>query len=461
MNVKPLSLRARLAGQVAAHLDFAPAILKVQDAPPSPLPRAVMWLVVAIFVAALTWAAIGKLDIVAVAPGRLVPASMVQIVQPAEAGIVRELLVREGAAVQAGQVLVRMDTQLSAADQRIVENDLALRGLQLRRIDAELAGLPMRKQADDPGDLYEKVDAQYRERRRAYLDGLAQEEAARRKAHEELRAALEIQAKLEQVLPTYRDQEAAFEKLGREGYVNRLQAQDKARERIEKEQDLKAQGHNVESLRHAIAQSEQRIAQLQSTYRKDLQTERMEAEREHARLREESGKHIHRASLLELRAPEAGIVKDLATHTPGTVLSPGTVVMTLVPHTQPLKAEVWLANEDAGWVTPGQATKLKLAAYPFQKYGMVDGKVEHVSPDASEAQARATADKQKSAPDGSQGAFRTLVTLAGPYLEADGKRYALGPGMQVVAEIHLGTRSALEYLLSPIQRTVGEAGRER
>lgn len=162
-----------------------------------------------------------------------------------------------------------------------------------------------------------------------------------------------------------------------------------------------------------------------------------------------------------MRAPEAGIVKDLATHTPGTVLSPGTVVMTLVPHTQPLKAEVWLANEDAGWVTPGQATKLKLVAYPFQKYGMVDGKVEHVSPDATDAQGRAAQEKQKNSSESGQGAFRTLVTLATPYLEADGKRYILGPGMQVMAEIHLGTRSALEYLLSPIQRTVGEAGRER
>jgi HlyD family secretion protein len=160
--------------------------------------------------------------------------------------------------------------------------------------------------------------------------------------------------------------------------------------------------------------------------------------------------------LLELRAPQAGVVKDLATHTPGTVVAPGTILLTLVPKDEPLIAEVWVGNADAGFVQPAQKARIKLAAYPFQKYGMLEGKVYHVSADA-----------QDKATDGSgakpfqEAAYRALVHFDSGFLESRGTRLALVPGMLVNAEIHLGTRSVLEYLLSPIQRVAHEAGRER
>ena len=79
--------------------------------------------------------------------------------------------------------------------------------------------------------------------------------------------------------------------------------------------------------------------------------------------------------VLELKAPQDGIIKDLATHTEGAVLSPGTVLMTIVPADEPLRAEVWVGNRDRGFVHEGQKVKLKIRPYPFQKYGMVEGVV--------------------------------------------------------------------------------------
>ena len=89
--------------------DFAPEIVKAQERPPSPLPRAVLYLLLGLLGAMLTWAFLGRLDMVAVAQGKLVPQSFLKIVQPAESGIVREILVKEGETVAAGQVIVRMD----------------------------------------------------------------------------------------------------------------------------------------------------------------------------------------------------------------------------------------------------------------------------------------------------------------------------------------------------------------
>ena len=186
----------------------------------------------------------------------------------------------------------------------------------------------------------------------------------------------------------------------------------------------------------------------------------MEAQGQYEKLQQDWEKQSHRHALLELRAPQDGIVKDLATHTVGSVVSPGTVLLTLVPHNDPMQAEVWVTNLDAGFVRPRQPVKLKFTAYPFQQYGMLQGEVLQVSPDASEAPAKS--DKNNPGGDNSvQNGFRTIVSLKAPYLERDGAKYQLNPGMQVSAEINLGSRTVLEYLLSPIQKTMHEAGRER
>ena len=224
---------------------------------------------------------------------------------------------------------------------------------------------------------------------------------------------------------------------------------------------LKAQSYQVASLKASIEQSRKRLAQIASAYRQQLQNERSDANAQRLRLEQEFGKQAYKHDLLELKAPHDGVVKDLATHTSGTVVSPGTILMTLVPHDDPVKAEVWVTNEDAGWVEVNQKVKIKLAAFPFNKYGMVNGHVEYVSPDAAELPDTRERDRKDTRehvmpPSG----FRTLVVLDSPYLERDGKRFRVSAGMLVSAEVNLGSRTVMEYLLSPVQKVTHEAGRE-
>jgi HlyD family secretion protein len=435
------------------HAEFEPEALEAIARPPAPLPRLTLFLIVGVLASVAAAIAFGRIDVVAVAPGKLVPQSLLRIVQPTDSGVVRDILVREGEPVVQGQVLFRMDAQLSEADRRILDTEIALRRLQMRRIDAELTDTVLETRSGDRNDLFAQVHAQLSARRRAFEDALAAERSAFVKAQEDLRTAQEIEAKLRRTAPIYVEQERAWEKLAQEGFAGKLLALERRRTRIENEQDLQAQSAAVMGSRAAIAMSERRISQLVSNQRRELNNERLEAQAQLARLQEDLTKQAHRSGQLELRAPSAGVIKDLATHSTGTVVAPGTILATIVPRNEPLEAEIWVSNLDAGGVAPGATVKLKLSAFPYQRFGMLEGAVRHLSADATER-------PEPSGPGGVGLYYRALVSI-GPQESTDAPAIErLASGMQLSAEIHLGTRTLFEYLVSPVRRTLSEAGRE-
>jgi HlyD family secretion protein len=432
---------------------FAPEWLRIEYVPVSPGRRRVLHAVLALVASALAWTLLGRLDVVVTADGRLGPRTQLRIVQPAEAGVVREVLVAEGAFVLAGEPLVRLDAMLTESETRALRADLVRRDLQLRRVDAELAGTPPARRDDDGDDAYASALALYRANRRAHLDALAQENAAADRLAQELGAARVAERKLERVVPIVRSAAQRFAQLHAEGFASELAALEREREHIEKAQDLEAQRHAVAALTAAATQAQRRVAQVTSGYRAQLLAERSQAEAELARLVEALARQMHRADRIELRAPQAGIVKDVATHTPGAVVGAGTLLVTLVPAGEELVADVLVRHEDAGFVHPGQEARVKLASYPFQKYGTIDGRVVHVAADAIEP----TADRAASAPSG----YRARIALSSQALRTEESSMALASGMQVAAEIRLGERRVVEYLLSPLQKAWHEAARER
>ncbi len=310
---KPLSPEA---------LDFAPGLLAIQESPPARMPRAVMYAVSSLVAILVLGSLFGKLNIIASAEGRLVPETYSKIVQPADAGIVKEILVKEGEAVKAGQVLMRMDAKVAEADAMTIGGDLNMRALQLRRIEAELAGTPLTRKPDDPEDLYRQAEAQYRDHRRSYFDSLGQARQALRKSQGEYEAARRGLDKLRETVPLLKEQADAFTGMGKEGYASQVTVRDKQREYLEKSQDLRAQEATVASLEAAVSQARKQIDQITSKYRSDLQNERMDAEAQHRKLGQDLVKQEYKNGLLELKAPYDGVVKDLATHTAGTVVSP-------------------------------------------------------------------------------------------------------------------------------------------
>ena len=438
-------------------LDFAPDLLAIQERPPARMPRAIAITVVTLVGLLLLWASLAQLDVIATADGRLVPLTFTKIVQPADAGVVTEILVSDGDQVKEGQVLMRLDARLSQADTTALGKDVALRQLTLRRIKAELSDRPFLPSKTDHVELYGQVEAQFRARRQAYIDAVAQENEALNKARADVRASEQVLSKLTQTLPSYKQSAEAYRKLVQEGFVGELAANEKNRELVEKEQDLKTQVASVQSLNASIAQSEKRIASLRSQYRSQLENERIDTLAQLNKSGQELEKSNVKAGQLEIRAPNSGVVKDMATTNRGAVVAAGALLMNIVPKEEPLQAEVLLKNEDVGFIAVGQPVKVKVAAYPFQKYGLLDGKVNLVSADSADPKQQ----QQQGQPPTLT--YRAIVSLDATALKsaATGERLTLNPGMLVTAEIHQGQRSVLEYLLSPVKKVGQEAARER
>lgn len=435
--------------------DFRADLLTIQQSPPAQWPRGALLAVCALVGALLLWACFAKLDVIATAQGRLVPLSFTKVVQPAEPGVVQDILVKDGQAVKAGDVLLRLDARLAQSELSGLGRDVAIKRLSLLRIEAELAERPFLAPADAPADVVAQVQAQYRARRQSFLDAIAQETESLNKAKADLASAQQILSKLRQTVPIYQQSAQAYDKLLKEGFVGEVAANEKKREFVEREQDLKAQEAAVQSLQAVIAASDRKIASIRSNNRSQLENERIDTLTQLNKSGQELSKSTIRSGLLEIRAPNDGIVKDLAVTSQGAVVQAGSLLMNIVPQNEQLQAEVLLSNEDVGFVAQGQKAQVKVAAYPFQKYGLIDGQVSLLSADSADP-------KQQQQTQQPTLSYRALVSLNSQHLQTlSGEKLQLTAGMLVVAEIHQGRRTVLEYLLSPVMKVGAEAARER
>jgi len=438
--------------------DFSPRILNVMQSPPMPMPRLMLRLIILLIFLLLAWATIGELDIVARAEGKLIPQTRLKVVQPFEGGRIEQIMVQEGQQVSQGQTLLIMDTHLSQSDTQKITAELNTARLQLRRIDAELSISPMTLHKTDNKTSFNAVFAQLQSHQQAYQSVIAEQQAVLVRLARELEAESVVLKKLEEILPIQKETENTYIQLGKEGYAARQLVLEKQQSRIEVEKNLKSQEFIIQSLKAKSQEAEEKLHSIQSSRQQQLYDEKAKIHQQLKQLEQEHDKQQYRNTLMELKAPQDGIIMELAIHTEGTIIPSGSVVMRLVPLNDPLKAEVYVKNHDIGFINPGQNVRVKLTSYQFQKYGMIDAKVEHISADASQ-QSNTDASKQISQTPALT--YKTLLILNQQQLERDGNIFTLRSGMHVTAEIKLGKRTVLEYLLSPIQKTIAEAGTER
>ncbi len=426
---------------------FLPAALEIQETPPSPAGRAVLWLILAFFVSAVVWATLSEIDIVAVAQGRIVPSGHSKTVQPLEMGTVTAIRVAEGQRVAVGDVLIELDPRSAKADVERLrqERDSARREVACFR---QLADWVQREEPPDFEERQDQRDPLLIHRWREFQDRLGVLERERERQLAEWRSAREQVNKLNAILPIVSGRAEDQKGLARDKLLPEQQYLETEQRRLETVYDLRILQGRVAELDAAVRELDARVGFSRSEFHRQVLERLAAAERQQTVAEQELTKASTRVSARTLTAPIDGVVQQLAVHTVGAVVTTAQELMVIVPQDGALEVEAVLENKDIGFVHIGQTAEIKVDTFPFTKYGTIAGRIVDLSRDA-------VADAQRGL------VYKMRVLMQRSRIEIDHRPVPLSPGMKVTVEAKTGTRRLIEFFLSPLLRYASESVRER
>jgi hemolysin D len=439
--------------------EFLPPALALQEAPPSPAPRVAIGLLIGFAVIAVCWACFGRVDIVSVAQGKVVPSEHVKSIQPLQTAAIRRIAVRDGQSVQAGELLIEFDDTSVEAEQGRIRQELLAQQLHALRHEALITSLkalqagagaqePRLRASDafEPTRLAEaqrQLQAQHTEIVTRWLrirSDIARREAERQATQAQL-------AKIETTLPLVQQRARDYKRLVEAAYVSQHGFLDQERARLDLEGDLSVQRSRLVEIEAALRETRQQADSLFAEALRSAHDEVGNARRQIAALEQESVKAGANVNAMTLRAPVDGVVQQLAVHTVGGIVTPAQVLMLVVPRDEVLEVEAVLPNREIGFVHEGQEAHVKVDTFEFTRYGTLPATVSRISRDA-------IAHEQLGL------VYAVRVRLHSQQLP-ESETAALGPGMAVAVEIKTGQRRVIEYFLSPLLRHTSESLRER
>ncbi len=431
--------------------EFLPAAEEIVETPAAPFGAVVIWLTTILLALALAWAYLGQIDIVAVGNGRVSTEGSVKIVQSASYGVVKRITVQEGQRVHKGDVLVELDKTTA-------EKELATTAQSLNIARAErdiLRRLAMGSGADDiinSAGVSGEAKAVLREFTASQLALVGAKEQALKgsiASHQrQLQFNQQTKAQLEGEAQKLKDRQAKVkQKLESADAIERIRLQN---ELDTLEQRITTANSAATSQGQQVLQSQLTLAQAQSQSQVSLAETNssiggqvITQEQRIAELENNLAKAKRALEQTTITAPVDGTILALNTRTIGGVVNVAERIAQIVPDNDLLYVDVTLDNQDVGFVRVGQRVVVKVATYPFQRYGYLEGTVENISPDAIQ-------DEKKGL------VYKAKVKLSGAN-SSKKNRLKLLPGMSVSAEITTGKRRIIEFFLDPLMTHVDDS----
>lgn len=377
------------------------ALADTREGEAHPLARPILWACVGVVAIFIVWAAWAKVDEVARGEGKVIPNSRVQVIQSLEGGILAELLVREGQVVDAGQPLAQLDdTRFTTATQETASQVKALTAA-IARLEAEVLG----STAISFPDSIPAGDAV-----------VASEQALFRARRQNLNATL---AALSSETGYAQRQLNIVTPLAERGVVS-----------------------EVEGLRLGkdIAALTGRQTEVRNTYMQEAYAELANKKAELAAQSEIFNQRRDQLQRTRLTAPVRARVNEILVTTRGGVVQPGEAIMQLTPVDDQLLVEARVQPRDVAFIREGMPASVKISAYDFTIYGDLPGRVEQISEDTLE----------EDTPRGKMAYYSVLIRTDRAWLEKNGQRLPIRPGMVAQVDIQSGERSVLSYLLKPL-----------
>jgi len=414
-------------------LEFLPAALEIQASPPPKWSRSILWGVILLLTITILWASWAKIDIIATAQGKIIPSGQVKVIQPLETGLVKNIFIKEGQHVNAGDKLLALDSSLNQADaDRLTSewegynDDLAIKNTFLAKLDwfernisEPKTTLQHNNQSTTfPLTLEKSQHALFHSVWQEYQSKLNSLKSEIIKLHAEKKSRQIDVQRLTKTLPLVAAREQSYQSLLETSAVSRNQYLELKQQRIEQEESLKLQHANVEQINASIVSAQQHLATYLAESRRTALQEINQLTRQRNSVYQELNKAKRLAQLRVLTSPVDGVVEQLSVNTIGGVVSPAQELLHIVPKNQLLEIDASLPNKDIGFVHTGQVAEIKIDSFPFTKYGIIDGEIIDISADAIE-------DEQLGL------LFPLKASMQAQQINVDGKWVKLKPGMSV------------------------------
>ena len=462
--VKP----ARAVELTALEREFLPPLLAIQETPPSPVQRWVLWTIIALIIALIVWASIGKISIVATATGKFVPQGRVKEVQPLASSIVKAIDVREGEHVHKGDLLLELDPTLSAADLAADKDKYEFNRLEQMRLRSELTHKRAEyAAAGQPVGLMALEQQMRTAREQAYASKLAEAHSTVDEKNAALEAAQAMLNKYRETTEIASERESSARPLLSTGAISRVDYLRLKEDLVQNRNDLVAQGHTVAQAQAALAEATRAVGEVERDHVADLYKDLDREVSSEPALKGDFAKSKQIYALQWLRSPVDGLVQKVAVSTIGQVVTPAQSLVTIVPDGAPLLVEATVSNQDIGYLKLGQKVAVKVDTFPFEKYGTIPGTLVWISPDAEDQSATSpdtdtrtgVPTNRERPPIGRLNAgyvYKVHIRTQPATFIVDGARRKVLAGMTVQADITTDRRSVISFFLSPVVKYLNE-----
>ena len=391
-----------------------------------------------ICIAFIGWAWLSELDRVVSSTGKTYPVSKLQSVEHFEGGRVEKILTREGDLVEKNQVLITLSPIQAVGEFTVQKETLAELSIRQKRLEAEYNRAEMYTLPQELKDVapqtYQQELQLFEQRRSAMQSELSKMES------EIGEALFELKAK-KAILDVARKELSLSNELFESGLESEIAHAQAQRQYLTAEADYQGSQHRLSRAKDSKLQYEQSYNAELLGQLADVRTSLIDA-------RQKILMAADKADRLEVRSPISGKVNSLEVSTIGSTVTPGETIAEIVPVGSEIAIEVHVAPADIGFVQVDQEVLIKFTAYDFSIFGALRGVVSVVPGDTIVLE------------DGATRVYRVLISIPQKFVAKDGRNLSLLPGLEVQADIIVGRRSVLDYLISPLNRTLKESFRE-
>jgi HlyD family secretion protein len=441
---------------------FQPDSVMIEERPLPWLARSVVYIVVLLVISTIVWASVSQVDRVVTARGKLITLDPLMIVQPLETAVIRTIDAGVGDFVQAGAVLATLDPTFTESEQIADRERLASMTAEAQRLEAEIYGQPF----PPPGAVEDPLTAKYlrlqaavyQHRQAEYRAAVAANDADANKLEAGLVTNRRAQTGLEERVKVVAEIEGMRDELYKltvgsrlvllQSRLDRLSLTDQLGEKKNQEQELIAQ---------LASTREQKERYINNWVRES--GERMTAlEQQISTETQKLANADRRRNLVVLRAPADGVVLELGQRSIGSVAKEAEPLFTLVPRGNKIEAEVDVDSADVVRLRTGDPVRVKFDALPFQRHGTIDGTVRVITENSFQPDKSASTPAKET--DARPAFFRARIALGPLTLQDVPPDFRLIPGMTASAEIIIGKRRIISYLLDPVIRLFDESMRE-